>query len=124
MCSCWIGLNVSICSFTPWMPCRERQLHHHLFQELLQQRSSAEIGADQVKSCTARLQPGSKSMEMLEPGYFDLAACQMKCLVGGVNREDRPNLERWAAMLLEETIQLMSGSVDDQGMGATVLTAT
>ena len=42
---------------------REWYRYHHLFQELLQRRASAELGADQVSNLHRLASPGLKSMD-------------------------------------------------------------
>jgi LuxR family maltose regulon positive regulatory protein len=88
--------------------------YHHLFQELLQQRLSAQSSRDQV----AELHSGASAwfeahglldealQHALAAGDIDLAAHHMSTgLRETTNREDRPTLERWLHLLPEELIQ-------------------
>jgi LuxR family transcriptional regulator, maltose regulon positive regulatory protein len=93
---------------------REWYRYHHLFQELLQQRASAEMSADQMSNLHRRASTWFEEHGLIEEalqhalaaGDLDLAARQMS---GGlrevVNHEDRPTLERWLRLLPEEFIQ-------------------
>ena len=97
---------------------REWYRYHHLFQELLQQRLSAEILPEEVarlhRLASAWFEKNGLLDEALHHalivGDLDLAARQM---VGGlrdaVNLEDRPTLDRWLRMLPEEMIQRHPG---------------
>ena len=93
---------------------REWYRYHHLFQELLQRRLSAEMTADQVNTCTAGLQPGLKSMDCWmkpcsmpwQPATLIWLWRQMsRGLCDVINREDWPTLERWLRLLPEDVIQ-------------------
>ncbi len=93
---------------------REWYRYHHLFQELLQQRASAEMGADQVSNLHRRASAWFEERGLIDEalhhalaaGDLDLAARQMSAgLRDVINREDRPTLERWLRMLPEEVIQ-------------------
>ena len=97
---------------------RQWYRYHHLFQELLQQRSSAELGADQVKVLHRRASAWFEEQGLLDEslhhalaaGDIDLAARQMGAgLRDALNREDRPTLERWLRLLPEEMIQRNPG---------------
>ncbi len=93
---------------------REWYRYHHIFQELLQRRASAEMGADQVAHLH-RLASGwfekhgqidNALHHAVAAGDLNLAARQMSAgLRDVINREDRPTLERWLRMLPEELIQ-------------------
>ncbi len=93
---------------------REWYRYHHIFQELLQQRASAEMGADQVSQlhCLASVWFDEHGLieealhHALAADDLNLAARQMSAgLRDVINREDRPTLERWLRMLPEELIQ-------------------
>jgi LuxR family maltose regulon positive regulatory protein len=93
---------------------REWYRYHHLFQELLQQRLSAEISPDQVNTLHRRASTWFEEHGLLDEslhhaqaaGDFNLAARQMSAgLRDVINREDRVTLERWLRMLPEEMIQ-------------------
>jgi LuxR family maltose regulon positive regulatory protein len=97
---------------------REWYRYHHLFQELLQRRSSAELGADQVKVLHRRASTWFEEQGLLDEalhhalvaGDIVLAARQMGAGLSEVlNREDRPTLERWLHLLPEEMIQQQPG---------------
>ncbi len=112
---------------------REWYRYHHLFQELLQQRLSAEMGPDQVNELHRRASAWFEEHGLLDEalhhalaaGDLDLAARQMNAGLRDVlNREDRPTLERWLRLLPEEMIQRQSRAVDDQGLGTAVFMAT
>jgi len=93
---------------------REWYRYHHLFQELLQQRASAELAPDQVSALHRQASAWFEERGLLDEalqhalaaGDFDLAARQMSAGLRDVlNREDRPTLERWLRLLPEEMIQ-------------------
>jgi LuxR family transcriptional regulator, maltose regulon positive regulatory protein len=93
---------------------REWYRYHHLFQEMLQQRLSSEISADQVNNLHRRASGWFEEHGLLDEalhhaqaaGDFSLAARQMSAgLRDVINREDRPTLERWLRILTEEMIQ-------------------
>ncbi len=93
---------------------REWYRYHHLFQELLQRRASAEMRADQVSNlhrlASAWFEEHGLIDEALQhalsAGDLDLAARQMSAgLRDVINHEDRPTLERWLRLLPEEVIQ-------------------
>ena len=99
---------------TPLDDRREWYRYHHLFQELLQQRLSAELRPDQVtdlhRLASAWLEEHGLLDEALHhalaAGDIDLAARQMNAGLRDIlNREDRPTLERWLHVLPEEMIQ-------------------
>jgi len=99
---------------TPLDNRREWYRYHHLFQELLQRRASAELRPDQVSDLHRRASAWFEEHGLLDEalhhalaaGDFDLAARQMSAGLGDViNREDRPTLERWLRLLPEEMIQ-------------------
>jgi len=93
---------------------REWYRYHHLFQELLQQRASAEMAHDQVNNLHRRASAWFEEHGLLDEalhhalaaGDLDLASRQMGAgLRDALNREDRPTLERWLRLLPEEMIQ-------------------
>ncbi len=97
---------------------REWYRYHHLFQELLRQRLSAEITPDQVNNLHLRASTWFEERGLLDEaihhalagGGFDLAARQMTDGLREVlNREDRPTLERWLGLLPEEMIRRHPG---------------
>ena len=97
---------------------REWYRYHHLFQELLQQRASAEMGLDQVANLHRLASAWFEEHGLLDEalhhalaaGDLDLAARQMSSGLREVlNREDRPTLERWLRLLPEEMIQRIRG---------------
>ncbi len=111
---------------------REWYRYHHLFQELLQQRASAELAADQVSNLHRLASAWFEAHGLIDEalhhalaaGDLDLAARQMSAgLRDVINREDRPTLERWLRMLPEEMIQQQSRAVDDQGLGFAIFLA-
>jgi LuxR family maltose regulon positive regulatory protein len=97
---------------------REWYRYHHLFQELLQQRLSAEVAPDQVADLHRQASAWFEEHGLIDKavhhalsaGDLDLAACQMYAgLRDALNREDRPTLERWLRLLPEEMIQRNPG---------------
>jgi LuxR family transcriptional regulator, maltose regulon positive regulatory protein len=93
---------------------REWYRYHHLFQELLQQRASAEMGADQVTDLHHLASAWFEEHGLLDEalhhalaaGDLDLAASQMsRGLCSVINREDWPTLERWLHLIPEEVIK-------------------
>ena len=93
---------------------RDWYRYHHLFQELLQQRLSAEMAPDQVNNLHRRASAWYVEQGMIDEGLHhalaagdvDLAARQMNAgLSDLLNREDRPTLERWLSLMPEEMIQ-------------------
>ena len=93
---------------------REWYRYHHLFQELLQQRLSAETAPEQVNDLHRRASTWFEEHGLLDEaihhalaaGDLDLAARHMiSGLREAVNLEDRPTLERWLRLLPEEVIQ-------------------
>jgi len=93
---------------------REWYRYHHLFQELLQQRLSLEMEADQVSNlhCLASVWFEEHGLidealhHALVAGDLDLAARQMNAgLREVINREDWPTLDRWLRQLPEEMIK-------------------
>jgi LuxR family maltose regulon positive regulatory protein len=93
---------------------REWYRYHHLFQESLQQRASAEMAPDQVAHLHRRASTWFEEHGLLDDalqhalaaGDIDLAASYMGAgLREAVNLEDRPTLERWLRLLPEEVIQ-------------------
>ncbi len=92
---------------------REWYRYHHLFQESLQQRASAEMAPDQVAHLHRRASTWFEEHGLLDDalqhalaaGDLDLAVRQMSAgLRDALNREDRPTLERWLSLLPEEVI--------------------
>ena len=103
---------------TPLDNRREWYRYHHLFQELLQQRLSAEMVPDQVNELHRRASAWFEEHGLIDEalqhalaaGDLDLAARQMNAGLRDVlNREDRPTLERWLRLLPEEMIQRHPG---------------
>ena len=103
---------------TPLDSRREWYRYHHLFQELLQRRVSAEMRADQVSDLHHRASAWFEDHGLLDEalhhaltaGDFDLAARPMNAGLRDVlNRGDRPVLERWLRLLPEEMIQRSPG---------------
>lgn len=97
---------------------REWYRYHHLFQEVLQQRLSAEVGLDKVAELHRLASNWFEKHGLLEEalhhslaaGDWDLTARQMSAGVRDVlNREERPTLERWLRLLPEEIIQRYPG---------------
>ena len=103
---------------TPLDDRQEWYRYHHLFRELLQQRLSTEIRADQVTDLHRLASVWFEEHgfvdealhHALAAGDLDLAARQMNTgLRDVINREDRPTLERWLRLLPEEMIQRSPG---------------
>lgn len=99
---------------TPLDDRQEWYRYHHLFQELLKQRLSTEIRADQVTDLHRLASVWFEEHGFIDEalhhalaaGDLDLAARQMNAgLRDVINREDRPTLERWLHLLPEEMIQ-------------------
>ena len=93
---------------------REWYRYHHLFQESLQQRASAELTPDQVAGLHCLASTWFEEHGMLDEalqhalaaGDPQLATHQMTTrLCDVINREDWPTLERWLRLLPEEMIQ-------------------
>ena len=93
---------------------REWYRYHHLFQELLQQRLSAEMLPEQVADLHRLASAWFEEHGLLDEalhyalaaGDIDLAARQMGAgLREALNLEDRLTLERWLRLLPEEVIQ-------------------
>ena len=93
---------------------REWYRYHHLFQELLQQRLSAELGADRVADLRRQASVWFEEHGLIDEavhhavaaGDLDLAARQMNAgLREVINREDWPRLIRWLRQLPEEMIK-------------------
>ncbi len=93
---------------------REWYRYHHLFQELLQQRLSAEMATEEVNKLHLRASAWFEERGLIDEalqhalaaGDLDLAAHQMtNGLCDVINREDWPTLERWLRLLPEEMIQ-------------------
>ena len=93
---------------------REWYRYHHLFQELLQQRASAEMPPDQIADLHHRASAWFEEQGLIDEalhhalaaGDVDLAAHLMSSGLREVlDHEDRPTLERWLRMLPEEIIQ-------------------
>jgi len=88
--------------------------YHHLFQQLLKQRLSAEMVPDQVTDLHLRASAWFNEQGLLDEalhhalaaGDIELAARLMGTgLREAINREDRPTLERWLRLVPEEVIQ-------------------
>jgi LuxR family maltose regulon positive regulatory protein len=103
---------------TPLDDRRKWYRYHHLFQELLQQRATAEMRSDQIAELHRLASAWFEAHGMvdealhhaLESGDLDLVARQINAgLRDQVNREDRMTLERWLRLLPEEAIQKHPG---------------
>ncbi len=99
---------------TPLDERREWYRYHHLFQESLQQRLSAEMRPDQVSDLHCRASVWFEKHGLIDDalhhalvaGDLDLAARQMNAgLREVINREDWPTLDRWLRQLPEELIK-------------------
>ena len=110
----WIGLSAPNCSYTQLDDHHEWYRYHHLFQEMLQQRLSAELMPEQVNALHRQASTWFAEHGLLDEalqhalaaGDFDLAVRQMNNGLRDVlNREERPTLERWLRLLPEEMIQ-------------------
>ncbi len=97
---------------------REWYRYHHLFQELLQQRLTAEVTPEEMADLHRRASAWLEEHGLIDEaihhalaaGDLDLAARQMYAgLRDALNREDRPTLERWLRLLPEEMIQRNPG---------------
>ena len=97
---------------------REWYRYHHLFQQSLQQRLSAEMAPEQVSNLHRLASAWFEEQGLVDEalhhalaaGDLDLAARQMTAgLRDVINREDRPTLERWLRLLPEEMIQRQPG---------------
>ncbi len=93
---------------------KEWYRYHHLFQELLQQRLSAEMATEEVNKLHLRVSAWFEKRGLIDEalqhslaaGDLDLAAHQMtNGMCDVINREDWPTLERWLRLLPEEMIQ-------------------
>ncbi len=93
---------------------REWFRYHHFFQELLQQRLSADLGQEQVNKLHHLASAWFEKQGLLDEalyhalaaGDIELAASQMYSGLRDVlNREDRVTLDRWLHLLPEELIQ-------------------
>ena len=93
---------------------REWYRYHHLFQELLQQRLTADLTSDQMNGLHLRASTWFEAHGLIDEalqhalaaGDLDLAASQMIAgLRDVINCEDRPTLERWLRLLPEEMIR-------------------
>jgi LuxR family maltose regulon positive regulatory protein len=99
---------------TPLDDCREWYRYHHLFQELLQQRLSAEMSSDQVTNLHRLASAWFEEHGLLDEALhhalaacdLDLAARQMSAGLRDVlNREDWFTLERWLRLLPVEFVE-------------------
>jgi LuxR family maltose regulon positive regulatory protein len=97
---------------------REWYRYHHLFQQFLRQRLSAEIAPEEKNNLHRRALAWFEEHGLIEEalqhalaaGDLDLAARQMTAgLRDVINRVDRPTLERWLHLLPEEVIQRQPG---------------
>jgi LuxR family maltose regulon positive regulatory protein len=97
---------------------REWYHYHHLFQELLQQRLSAEMTPDQVAGLHLLASAWYEEHGLVEEalhhamaaGNVELTARQMiSGLCEVVNREDRLTLERWLRLLPEDAVRQHPG---------------
>ena len=93
---------------------REWYRYHHLFQELLKQRLSAELSHDQVANLHRQASAWFEERGLLDEalhhalagGDLEMAVRQMYSGLRNVlNHEDRPTLERWLRLLPNEVIQ-------------------
>ena len=93
---------------------REWYRYHHLFQESLQQRLSAEMIPEHVNEMHLRASVWFEEHGLIDEalhhalaaGNIDLASSQIGAgLRDALNREDRPTLERWLRLLPEDMIQ-------------------
>jgi LuxR family maltose regulon positive regulatory protein len=92
--------------------------YHHLFRGLLQQRLPAGASLDQVSELHRRAAAWFAGRSLIDEALshalaandLDRAARLMEQgLRDGLNREDRPTLERWLRLLPEEFVQRRSG---------------
>jgi LuxR family maltose regulon positive regulatory protein len=112
--ACLDWIEQSELFLSPLDETRKWYRYHHLFQELLNQRLSAEVSPGVVADLHRRASAWFEEQGLLDEalhhalaaGDLELAAHQM---VGGLrdvlNREDRPTLERWLHLLPEEMIR-------------------
>ncbi len=93
---------------------REWYRYHHLFQESLQKRLSADMAPDQLKNLRRLASFWFEEHGLIDEalhhtlaaGDLDLAARQMSAgMRDTINREDWPTLERWLRLMPEEMIQ-------------------
>ena len=93
---------------------REWYRYHHLFQELLQRRLTAEMTPDQISNLHRLASVWFQEHGLIDEALhhalavsdLELAARQMiSGLRDVINHEDRPTLERWLRLLPEEMIQ-------------------
>jgi LuxR family transcriptional regulator, maltose regulon positive regulatory protein len=93
---------------------REWYRYHHLFQELLRHRLTAQVGPEQIAGMHRQASAWFEQHGFLDEalhhalaaGDLELAARQMYSGLREVlNREDRPTLERWLRLLPDELIQ-------------------
>jgi len=97
---------------------REWYRYHHLFQELLQQRASTEMGPEQIDSLQQLASAWFEDQGLIEEALqYALAAGDLemaaRLMIAGIrdviNREDRLTLERWLKLLPEEMIRQQPG---------------
>ena len=97
---------------------REWYRYHHLFQQSLQQKLSAEMRPGEVSNLHRLASAWFEEQGLVDEalrhslaaGDLDLAARQMTAgLRDVINREDRQTLERWLRLLPEEMIQRQPG---------------
>jgi len=97
---------------------REWYRYHHLFQQSLRQKLSAEMAAQEVNNLHRRASAWFEEHGFIEEalhhalaaGDLDLAARQMSAgLRDALNQEDRPTLERWLRLLPEEMVKRHPG---------------
>ena len=105
---------------------REWYRYHHLFQELLQQRASTEMGADQVTDLHHLASAWFEEHGLLDEalhhalaaGDLDLAARQMNCWAARCDKPRGPaNPGALAAPAAGRDDPAKSSAVDDQGLG-------
>jgi LuxR family maltose regulon positive regulatory protein len=112
--SCIQWLESNNLFVTPLDNDRQWYRYHHLFQELLQRRLLAEVGAEQVTELHRRAASWFAGQGLIDEalrhalavGDLDVAAQLMVTgLCGVLNREDRATLDRWLRLLPDEFIQ-------------------
>lgn len=103
---------------TPLDNQREWHRYHQLFQELLQRRLLAEVGADRVAWLHRRASAWFAERKLIDEAVHhalaardpELAAALMEAALCDVlNRDDRATLERWLRLLPDELIARRPG---------------
>ena len=111
--ACLDWIDHSELFITPLDNHRKWYRYHHLFQGMLQQRLSAEMGPDAVANLHLLASAWFEDQGLLDEalhhalgaGDLNLAARQMYAGLRDVlNQEDRPTLERWLRLLPEDMI--------------------